>query len=55
MSIKRMDHVSVIVEDLPSAIEFFKVLGLTLEGQLPVQGEWVDRLNGLKMCRLRSP
>lgn len=48
MSIKRMDHVSVIVEDLPAAIAFFTTLGMALEGQMPVEGPWVDRLNGLE-------
>ncbi len=47
MAIKRMDHVSIIVDDLPAAIAFFTTLGLTLEGQMAVEGSWVDRLNGL--------
>ena len=48
MTIKRMDHVSVIVDDLPAAIAFFTTLGMTVEGQMPVEGPWVDRLNGLE-------
>ena len=48
MTIKRMDHVSVIVDDLPAAIAFFTTLGMSLEGQAPVEGPWVDRLNGLE-------
>ena len=48
MTVKRMDHVSVIVEDLPAAIAFFTTLGMALEGQMPVEGPWVDRLNGLE-------
>lgn len=47
MAIKRMDHVSIIVDDLPDAIAFFTALGMTLVGQMPVAGPWVDRLNGL--------
>jgi catechol 2,3-dioxygenase-like lactoylglutathione lyase family enzyme len=43
-----MDHVSVIVDDLPAAIAFFTALGMALEGQMPVEGQWVDRLNGLE-------
>ena len=43
-----MDHVSVIVDDLPAAVAFFTTLGLALEGQMPVEGPWVDRLNGLE-------
>lgn len=52
MTIKRMDHVSIIVEDLPAAVAFFTTLGLTLEGQMPVEGDWVDRLNGLEGVRV---
>ena len=48
MTIKRMDHVSVIVDDLPSAIAFFTTLGMAVEGQMPVEGYWVGRLNGLE-------
>ena len=48
MTIKRMDHVSVVVDDLPAAIAFFTTLGMALEGEMPVEGPWVDRLNGLE-------
>jgi len=48
MTIKRMDHVSIIVDDLAAAIDFFTTLGMTVEGGMPVEGPWVDRLNGLE-------
>jgi catechol 2,3-dioxygenase-like lactoylglutathione lyase family enzyme len=48
MTIKRMDHVSIIVDDLAAAISFFTTLGMALEGERPVEGPWVDRLNGLE-------
>jgi catechol 2,3-dioxygenase-like lactoylglutathione lyase family enzyme len=48
MTIKRMDHVSIVVDNLPAAIAFFTTLGMTLEGEAPVGGAWVDRLCGLK-------
>jgi catechol 2,3-dioxygenase-like lactoylglutathione lyase family enzyme len=48
MTIKRMDHVSVVVEDLPAAISFFTTLGMELEGEAAVEGPWVDRLCGLE-------
>jgi catechol 2,3-dioxygenase-like lactoylglutathione lyase family enzyme len=48
MTIKRMDHVSVVVDDLPAAIAFFTTLGMALEGEMPVEGAWVDRVNGLE-------
>jgi catechol 2,3-dioxygenase-like lactoylglutathione lyase family enzyme len=42
MTIRRMDNVSIIVEDLATAIAFFVELGLELEGEMPVEGRWVD-------------
>jgi len=48
MTIKRMDHVSVVVDDLPSAIAFFSILGMTIEGEMPLEGQWVDRINGIE-------
>jgi len=47
MTIKRMDHISVVVEDLPAATAFFTTLGMALEGQMPIEGPWVDRVNGI--------
>ena len=51
MTIHRMDHVGVVVEDLAAAIAFFVELGLELEGQTTVEGEWVDQLIGLDGVR----
>jgi catechol 2,3-dioxygenase-like lactoylglutathione lyase family enzyme len=48
MTIKRMDHVSVVVDDLPAAIAFFSTLGMTREGEASVEGPFVDRINGLE-------
>ena len=47
MTIKRMDHISVVVDDLPAAIAFFTILGMAREGEMLVEGPWVDRVNGL--------
>src|SRR5215467_12129231 len=47
MTIKSLDHVSVVVDDLEAAIAFFTALGMTVEGRAPVEGPWVDRINGL--------
>ncbi|NLF65458.1 MAG: VOC family protein [Chloroflexi bacterium] len=52
MTIKRLDHVSVVVEDLEAAIAFFTALGMTLEGEAPVEGPAVDRVNGIEGIRL---
>lgn len=48
MTIKRLDHVSVVVEDLESAIDFFTALGMDVEGKAPIEGPVVDRLNGIE-------
>jgi catechol 2,3-dioxygenase-like lactoylglutathione lyase family enzyme len=48
MTIKRLDHISVVVDDLADAIAFFTVLGMTIEGEMPVEGPWVDRVNGIE-------
>jgi catechol 2,3-dioxygenase-like lactoylglutathione lyase family enzyme len=55
-----MDNVSVVVDDLAAAIAFFVELGLDLEGETTVEGEWVDRVVGLDGVRcdiamLRTP
>jgi catechol 2,3-dioxygenase-like lactoylglutathione lyase family enzyme len=60
MTIKRLDHVSVVVDDLAAAIAFFTVLGMTVEGEAPVEGPTVDRVNGLQgvqvdIAMMRTP
>jgi len=47
MTIKRMDHISVVVDDLTAAIAFFTALGMAIEGEASVEGPWVDRINAL--------
>lgn len=47
MAIKRLDHISVVVDDLAAATAFFTALGMTLESEGSVEGPWVDRVNGL--------
>jgi catechol 2,3-dioxygenase-like lactoylglutathione lyase family enzyme len=48
MTIKRLDHVSVVVDDLAAAVAFFTVLGMTIVGEAPIEGPWVDRVNGIE-------
>jgi catechol 2,3-dioxygenase-like lactoylglutathione lyase family enzyme len=48
MTIKRLDHVSVVVDDLAAAVAFFAALGMTIEGEAPVEGDAVDRVNALE-------
>ena len=52
MTIKRMDHVSVVVHDLEAAVAFFTTLGMTKEGAAPIEGAWVDRVNGIEGVRV---
>ncbi|HVD65622.1 MAG TPA: hypothetical protein VNB65_01885, partial [Gaiellaceae bacterium] len=47
MSLQRMDDVGIVVEDLPATIAFFRELGLELEGQATVEGDWAGRVTGL--------
>jgi catechol 2,3-dioxygenase-like lactoylglutathione lyase family enzyme len=51
MTVRRMDHVGVVVADLAAAIAFFKELGLELEGEATVEGRWVDQLLALEGVR----
>jgi catechol 2,3-dioxygenase-like lactoylglutathione lyase family enzyme len=52
MTIQRMDHVSVVVDDLQAATAFFVELGMELEGETAVEGRWVDRVAGLDGVRV---
>jgi catechol 2,3-dioxygenase-like lactoylglutathione lyase family enzyme len=51
MTIQRMDHVGIVVDDLADAIAFFLALGLELQGEGSVEGDWVDRIVGLEGVR----
>lgn len=52
MPIQRMDHVSVVVDDLDAAIAFFVELGMAVVGEAPVEGPWVDRVNAIDDVRI---
>jgi catechol 2,3-dioxygenase-like lactoylglutathione lyase family enzyme len=51
MTIRRMDNVLIVVDDLEAATAFFAELGMELEGKAPVEGEWVGRVIGLDGVR----
>ena len=51
MTLRRMDNVLIVVEDLEAAKAFFTELGMELEGQTQVEGPWVDRTVGLDGVR----
>ena len=60
MSVKRMDNVGIVVEDLGAAIAFFEELGLELEGRATIDGEWAGRVTGLEaqhveIAMMRTP
>jgi catechol 2,3-dioxygenase-like lactoylglutathione lyase family enzyme len=48
MAVMRLDHVSVVVDDLENAVGFFVALGLTRQQEMPIEGPWVDRVNGMR-------
>ena len=48
MAIKRMDHVSVVVDDLAGAVVFFTALGMTIQGEAQIEGPWADRVNRIE-------
>jgi catechol 2,3-dioxygenase-like lactoylglutathione lyase family enzyme len=52
MTVKRMDNVGIVVEDLDAAIDFFSELGLKLEGRAPIEGDWAEGVTGLPGMRV---
>ena len=46
MTVRRMDHVGIVVDDLAAATAFFVELGLELQDEAAVEGAWVDRVVG---------
>ena len=60
MALKRMDNVGIVVEDLETTIDFFRELGLELEGRTTIEGEWAGRVTGLgdqrvEIAMMRTP
>ncbi len=60
MSVKRMDNVGIVVENLEATIDFFRELGLELEGRGMIEGEWSGRVTGLgnqrvEVAMMRTP
>src|ERR1700710_3338355 len=52
MALLRMDNVGIVVESLDVAIAFFRELGLELEGQATIEGDWSGRVTGLRDQRV---
>jgi catechol 2,3-dioxygenase-like lactoylglutathione lyase family enzyme len=60
MTVKRMDNVGIVVDDLDEAVDFFRELGLELEGRATIEGEWAGRVTGLgdqhvEVAMMRTP
>jgi catechol 2,3-dioxygenase-like lactoylglutathione lyase family enzyme len=60
MALKRMDNVGIVVDDLGETIDFFRELGLELEGRGTIEGEWAGRVTGLgdqhvEVAMMRTP
>jgi catechol 2,3-dioxygenase-like lactoylglutathione lyase family enzyme len=52
VTVKRMDNVGIVVEDLDAAIRFFTELGLALEGRMRIEGDWAGRVTGVRGQRV---
>ena len=60
MALKRMDNVGIVVDDLGETIDFFREIGLELEGRATIEGEWAGRVTGLadqrvEIAMMRTP
>jgi catechol 2,3-dioxygenase-like lactoylglutathione lyase family enzyme len=51
MTLKRMDNVLIVVDDLEAVKAFFLELGLELEGETTVEGPLIGKLIGLEDVR----
>lgn len=52
MTVRRMDNVGIVVEELDAAIDFFAELGLEFEGRALIEGDWADGVTGLRGMRV---
>jgi catechol 2,3-dioxygenase-like lactoylglutathione lyase family enzyme len=60
MTLRRMDNVGIVVDDLEPSIAFFTELGLELEGRATIEGAWAGRVTGLpgqrvEIAMMRTP
>ena len=51
MTLQRMDNVLIVVDNLEAVKAFFIEIGMELEGEMPLEGRWVDRVVGLENVR----
>jgi catechol 2,3-dioxygenase-like lactoylglutathione lyase family enzyme len=60
MTVQRLEHIGIVVDDIEAATAFFVALGLEVDGEATVEGDLVDRINGLAgvqsdVVMLRTP
>jgi len=60
VTVKRLDNVAVVVDDLDAAMEFFAELGLELEGRMQIEGDFADQSVGIdgirsEIAMMRTP
>jgi type I restriction-modification system DNA methylase subunit len=60
MAVKRMDNVGIVLEDMEGTVDSFRELGLELECQATIEGEWAGRVTGLgnqhvEIAMMRTP
>lgn len=55
MKVHRIDHVGIIVKDLAAAKAFFLDFGLELQGEGELEGEWLDKIVGLRTLKMLMP
>ena len=60
MTVLRLEHIGIVVDDLAATIDFFLELGLELEGRATIEGEWAGRVTGLgdqrvEIAMMRTP
>jgi len=51
VTVKRMDNIGIVVEDMEAVVAFFTELGLALEGRATIEGEWAEGVTGLRGMR----
>ena len=51
MTLRRMDNVLIVVENLEAAEAFFAELGMEVEGRTTVEGAWAGKVIGLDNVR----
>jgi len=51
MTIRRLDNVAIVVDDLDAAIAFFSELGMELEARTTIEGRWAELVVGLDGLR----